>query len=76
MPRKRMIGKGKLTDAQKEALARLYLAEQGEEPFPADISTSTWKILRQRNYIFIDEDRIETLTVWGANVAKMILGVL
>ncbi len=76
MPRKRIIGKGKLTEVQKDILVSLYLEEEGKEKFPDRITTQTWNSLELKNFIFTDEQDLPALTAWGRNVAKMILGVL
>lgn len=69
MPRIR-IGKGKLTDTQKEALALLYL----EEPESEYVRSITWNTLEKKNFVYFDEDGKPELTPFGVNVAKMIIG--
>ena len=76
MPRKRAIGKGKLTEVQKEALTLLYLEEEeGPQPQTNYIRPNTWDTLKRKNFIYMDRGE-PVLTAWGLNVAKMILGVL
>lgn len=70
-----MIGKGKLSNAMKDALIVYYLREAGDARIPHP-EVKTVMALIKKNMLTVDGtvDPIIWLTPFGRNIAKMILG--